>query len=60
MVLYAVKTKDGYLRDKKQEGVFLVEMAAASVYPQLESAVQLKEKYGEGRLVELTLTERLL
>lgn len=60
MILYAVKTAEGYLRDKKEEGILLVELSSASVYDRLESAVNLKEKYGKGQLVEITLTERLL
>lgn len=60
MILYAVKTVGGYLRDKKEEGILLVELSSASVYVQLESAMKLKEKYGKGQIVEITLTERML
>lgn len=60
MILYAVKTAGGYLRDKKEEGILLVDLSSASVYVQLESAMKLKEKYGKGQIVEITLTERML
>ena len=60
MILYAVKTETGYLRDKREEGVFLTNLASASVFPDQESAGKLQEKYGDGYLVELILTERTM
>ncbi len=60
MILYAVKTDAGYLRDKGEGGVFLTKLASASVFPDQESAAKLQAKYGDGYIVELTLTERTI
>lgn len=60
MILYTVKTKDGYLRDKREEGIIVTKLASASVFAEKEAAVKIKQQFGEGQIVELTLTERLL
>lgn len=60
MILYTVKTKDGYLRDKREEGIIVAKLASASVFAEKEAAVKIKQQFGEGQIVELTLTERLL
>ncbi|HMM05504.1 MAG TPA: hypothetical protein PKD52_02405 [Clostridiales bacterium] len=60
MILYAVKTKDGYLRDKRDAGIFVTKLASASVFPEKDGAAKLKKQFGEGQIAELTLTERLL
>lgn len=60
MILYSVKTKDGYLRDKGEAGIFVTKLASASVFPEKKDALNLKRKFQEGQIMELTLTERLL
>ncbi len=60
MILYAVKTDAGYLRDKGEGGVFLTNLTSASVFSDQKSAGKLQKKYGDGYIVELTLTERAI
>lgn len=57
MILYAVKTGGGYLRERGGE-IAVTTLAAASVFSQLSEALGLRARCGDGRVVELTLTER--
>ena len=56
MILYAVKTDDGYLRDRGGE-IDATTLTGASVFSQLSEALGLRARCG-GNVVELTLTER--
>lgn len=63
MLLYAVKTTDGsYLRDRHEAGVEITDLDHCSVYPKVEQARALAEKFGieSTSLIEMTLTERTL
>lgn len=63
MILYALKSQEGYLKMAENGGFTLVDINKASVYPErgLEQLVALKNDLGEAltqlRIVKLTLEE---
>lgn len=60
MKLYAVKSEEGYLRFREGQDPEFVKMNKASVYSSPEEARALRDAWGKGVLVELTLTEKVL
>lgn len=60
MKLYAVKTLFGYLKNTDGDSPLVVPLAKASVFPSAEDAVGLRDRYGEGDIVELILTEKVI
>lgn len=63
MILYAVATRgSAYLRDRHEHGVELTDVDHCSVYPRIEHARALAERYGIERtiLIEMTVQERAL
>lgn len=63
MILYAVATDEGrYLRDRREGGVEVTGLDHCSVYPGINQARALAERFGIERtsLVELTLSQRTL
>lgn len=59
MVLYAVKHGSQYLRDRKENGVELLDIDHASVYATKEAAADLyhRSKLTPCTLIKLTMTE---
>lgn len=60
MILYVVKTSSGYLKKVDSDSPLLVSLDKASVFSALEEAMKLRDRYGEGEIAELTLTEKVL
>ena len=58
MILYAVKSKYGYLRKIENAKPSEVSMNKASVFQKIEDAQKLRDVFGSGIVCELTLTEK--
>jgi len=63
MILYALKSADGYLKMAENKGFTLVGINKASVYPESELAMlkalknELQEHSPSLRIIKITLTE---
>ena len=57
MILYAVKINICYLRDRGNGNFQIVAMDKASVFPDINKTADMRDRFGEGKIVRLILKE---